>query len=180
MRMITQRDYREILGITQEEAALLLKTTKSQIALFELGLRLLPAAKMLKLVLMHNHVQKKQEEKAALTNDKTENAKCIAMLEYELESTEIECYKLKRELEKIQTKYQKSVSAGELALYLETELPEDEKPSKDFIQMLHHRAKSGIEKNGMAVQLKCELALKKALQYQKELKRELERFKQSS
>lgn len=177
MHMITQRDYREILGITQEEAALLLKTTKSQIALFELGLRLLPATKMLKLVLMHNHVQKKQEEKAALTNDKTENAKCIEMLEYELESTEIESYKLKRELEKIQAKYQKSVSAGELALYLETELPEDEKPSKDFIQMLHHRAKSGIEKYGKAAQLRCELKLKAQQQQQEVIKKELNRLK---
>ncbi len=75
---------------------------------------------------------------------------------------EIESYKLKRELEKIQTKYQKGVSAGELALYLETELPEDERPSKDFIQMLNQRAKSGVEKYGKAAQLRCELVTKGA------------------
>lgn len=171
------RDFRTSLGLTQEEAAFLLKITKSQLGMYELSLRELPATKMLKLVLMYNHVQKKLQEKVTLPDDKSQNAKCIAILEHEYQGTEIEIHLLKRKLGKIQAKYQKSVSAGELALYLETELQEDERPSKDFIQMLHHRAKSGIEKYGKAAQLKCELALKKAQQYQKELKRELERFK---
>ncbi|KGO87189.1 helix-turn-helix domain-containing protein [Flavobacterium suncheonense] len=175
--MTKQRDYRAILGITQEETAFLLKTTKSQIALFELGLRLLPAVKMFKLVLMYNHVQKKLQEKATLPDDKAQNAKCIALLEHEFRNTEIEIYELNRELEKIQAKYQKSISAGELALYLETELPEDERPSKEFIAMLHYRAKSGIEKYGKAAQLQCELKLKAQQQLQELIKKELERFK---
>ena len=176
--MMKNRDFRTSLGLTQEEAAFLLKITKSQLGMYELSLRDLPATKMLKLVLMHNHVQKKLQEKVTQPDDKSQNAKCIAILEHEYKSTKIEIHLLKREMEKIQTKYQKSVSAGELALYLETELQKDERPSKDFIQMLRHRAKSGIEKYGKAAQLRCELKLKAQQQQQEVIKNELDYYKQ--
>ncbi|ESU18905.1 hypothetical protein FCR2A7T_23110 [Flavobacterium cauense R2A-7] len=178
--MIRNKDFRQTLGITQEEAAFLLKTTKSQIAMFELGLRELPVAKMHKLVTFYNHIQSKQQEKTGSIDDKKENAKCLAVLEQELKNSEIEVVLLNRELEQLKAKYQKSVSVMELVTYLETELPEKEKPSQDFIKVLRNKATRGIEKNGSAVQLKCELAIKTAQHYQKEIKKELERLKQES
>lgn len=175
--MIKNKDFRQTLGITQEEAALLLKTTKSQIAMFELGLRELPVAKLHKLVTLYNHIQSKQQQKTGSTDDKAENAKCFAMLEKELKNSEMEVVLLNRELEQVKAKYQKNVSVLELVNYLESELPEKEKPSQDFIKVLRNKAIRGIEKNGTTVQLKAELTIKTAQQYQKEIKKELERLK---
>lgn len=178
--MIKSRNFRQTLGITQEEAAMFLKTTKSQIAMFELGLRELPSAKMLKLVMLYNHVQGKQQEKTTTIDSKTENKKCIAMLEQELVNSEMKLLLLNREQENLKSKYQKNISTLELVAYLETELSEKEKPSPEFIGSLRRKAIKGIEKNGLPAQLKCELNIKALEQYLKEIKKELDRFKQQS
>ncbi|MGX7666399.1 helix-turn-helix domain-containing protein [Flavobacterium pedocola] len=178
--MVSNRDFRTTLGITQEELAMLLKTTKSQIAMFELGVRDLPAAKMLKLVTLYNHVQSKQQENTTVIHDKAENAKCIPMLERELSNSEMEVYLLNRELEQLKAKYQKSVSVLELAAFLETETSEKDKLSQGLTEVLRIKAKRGIDKYGKTVQLQCELKLKAVQQYQKELKKELERYNEQS
>lgn len=176
--MTKPKYFRQGLGITQEEAAMLLKTTKSQIAMFELSLRELPSDKMLKLVTLYNHVQNKQLQKGTTEDIKAEIAKCIAMLERELKNNEAKIMLFNRELDYLKSKYQKSVSLLELVTYLENELPEKEKPSQEFTGMLRRKALKGIEKNGLSFQLKCEVAIKAAQLYQKELKKELERYKQ--
>lgn len=175
--MIKPNNFRQTLGITQEEAAILLKTTKSQIAMFELGLRELPTAKMLKLVTLYNHVKNKQQDKSNASDLKAETAKSIVMLEQELKENEVKLLLLNRELESYKEKHQKYFSVLELVTYLETELPEKEQPSPEFIAILRRKAIKGIEKNGVHVQLKCELSLKSAQHYHKELKKELERCK---
>lgn len=176
--MIRPNNFRQALGITQEEAAILLKTTKSQIAMFELGLRELPTAKMLKLVTLYNHVKNKQQDATTLTDSKEGNVKSIAMLEQELKNNQAKILLLNRELERLKAKHQKSVAALELVALLETELPKKEQPSPEFIALLRRKALKGIEKNGVSVQLKCELAIKASQLYQKEVKKELDHFKQ--
>ena len=178
--MIKPSNFRQTLGITQEEAAILLKTTKSQIAMFELGLRELPTSKMLKLVTFYKHVIGKQQQTTALTDSKEGNNKCLAMLEQELKNSQVKILLLSRELERLKVKHQKNVAALELVALLETELPKKEQPSPEFIALLRRKALKGIEKNDVSVQLKCEIAIKSWQLYQRELKKELERFTQSS
>ncbi|MCG2611652.1 helix-turn-helix transcriptional regulator [Flavobacterium sp. SM15] len=175
--MLKPNNFRQTLGITQEEAAILLKTTKSQIAMFELGLRELPTAKMLKLVTLYNHVKNKQQDKSTVIDLKAETAKSILVVEQELKENELKLLLLNRELESYKAKYQKYSSTLELVAYLENEHPEKEQTSPDFTGILRRKAIKGMEKNGLSVQLKCELALKAAQHYHKELKKELERYK---
>lgn len=53
---------RDLLGITQQDMALLLRVSRSQLSLFELGKRSLPADAMIKLSAILSHIKKATSE----------------------------------------------------------------------------------------------------------------------
>lgn len=62
---------RELLGITQEDMALLLKVSRSQLSLFELGKRSLPATAMIKLAEILSHIKKRSLETSEFSYENT-------------------------------------------------------------------------------------------------------------
>ena len=72
--------YRELLGITQEDLALLLQASRSQLSLFEIGKRDLPLAAKSKLAEMLSYSQnsfKKKKTTVATTIQENEKEKII-------------------------------------------------------------------------------------------------------
>ena len=72
--------YRELLGITQEDLALLLQVSRSQFAMFELGKRSLPVQAMEKLATMLTHSQKKSTKSEVKKNNAVEEQNLLKKL----------------------------------------------------------------------------------------------------
>lgn len=176
--MFKSKNLREALGLTQEETAMLLRIAKSHLAMFEIGQRGLPTKAMLKLVTMYDYLQKNQQAKLSYTDLESENAKIVQHLEKELIYNRYKQALIERKLTRLHSEYQKCLSVLQLAEYLKTQLPEDEKPGKEFIEMIHRKGLNGIKKNGPAEQKKTELKLNALQKYQKELENELKQHKQ--
>lgn len=174
--MIAPHHFREALGLTQEETAMLLRIPLSQLAMFEIGQRDLPTDAKLKLANMYHHVQNKQKEIAQLPALKVEEAKMIKIVEEELLVNQHEQVLIERKINTLKSKYQKSVSILQLVEYLETQLPKQEQYEKEFTAILRRKALKGIEKNGLPIQTPLNLKLTGLQLHQKELQRELNKI----
>lgn len=175
--MIKANNFREALGLTQEETAMVLRISMSQLSMFEIGQRDLPIEAKLKLVSMYNYVQSKQQEKLEHPVSIAEKNKIIALLKQELLKSQIQQIVLERKIKGCTNKYQKSISALQLCEYLQTKLPEEGKYQNDLVEMIRNKALKGIEKNGFSEQTKLNLNLKALQLHQKELQMELNKYK---
>ena len=168
--------FREALGLTQEEAAQLLKIPKSLLGMFEIGQRDLASPIKLQLVTLYNLVQK-QESKAS-NSDKKEKDSPELTLELKKELLEMQYNQqvLERKLELFQSKYQKSEKLLQFVHVLETEVKKQERPSQDYIEVLKIKAEKEVIKYGTLAQTKLELKIRSIKSYQKELKVEVKKY----
>lgn len=173
--MIKAHHFREALGLTQEETATLLKIRLSQLSMFEIGQRDLPANVTLQLVQMYNHVQDKQQEKlehVVIRDDETKIAEIIAK---ELLDNRHAQMQLERKIKEMENKYRKSVSALHLAEYLESQPANQEIFDTGLIDLIRRKAIIGIEKYGLPTQVKYTLRLNALQHHQAALEKERNR-----
>jgi transcriptional regulator with XRE-family HTH domain len=174
--METKDSIRKVLGVTQEEVAMLLRVTKSQLAMYETGQRDLPIKAKLKLVAMWQYVHNKQEIPLPLPDTKVIQAK-ITKIEKQLAINEHKQILLERKLDRHKSRYEKSLSTLKLVEFIETQLPEEEKPDKELVALIYQKALQGIEKNGLSVQKKCAIEKNRLQQYQKELRTDADQYR---
>lgn len=174
--METKDSIRKVLGVTQEEVAMLLRITKSQLGMYETGQRDLPIKAKLKLVAMWQYVHNKQEIQLPPPDIKVIHAKIIK-IEQQLVINEHKQLLLERKINRYKSRYEKSLSTLKLVEFIETQLPEDEKPSKELVSLIYQKALSGIEKNGLSVQKKCTIEKNRLQQHQKELRKDADQYK---
>lgn len=175
--MIEGHHFRETLGLTQEEAAMLLKIGISQLAMYEVGQRELPTIPRTKLLTMYDYVQNKLQQKSVHPDLKAEHAETTEMLEKELKENQFQQLALERKLNNLKSKYQKNRATLQLAEYLETQVPNQDANEKELAEMFRIKAIKGIEKNGLLVQTKLNVKLNTLQWHQKELLKELEKYK---
>ena len=169
--------YREALGLTQEEAAQLLKIPKSMLGMFEIGQRDLPAAIKLQLLTLYNLVQN-EEQLNDINRDKKSNADEFFSLEIKKELLEYQ-YKqqfLERKLEQLKVRFQKSEKQIKLVHILETQVRAEDRPSQDYIDVLKSKAEKERKKNSILEQKKLELKIKGLISFQKELEKEVKKY----
>ncbi len=167
--------YREALGLTQDEAAQLLKIPKSLLGMFEIGQRDLPSPIKLQLVTLYNLVQKQ----VTVSNPKKkENTVQELILEINkaLLETQYKQQLLERKLTLFQSKFQKSERLLQFVHVLENELKKEAKPSQDFITVLQLKADKEVAKYGPLSQIKLELKIKALKAYQKAIEAALNHF----
>ncbi|TGD59657.1 helix-turn-helix domain-containing protein [Flavobacterium humi] len=169
--MIKSHLFREALGLTQEETAMLLKITISQLAMFEIGQRDLPVNAKLQLIKMHNHVIAKQQEKMQHPIVRNDAAKIKEIIAKELLDNQYAQLVLERKIKEAKHKYNKSISALQLAEYLDSLPAEGEIPDKGLTEIIHDKAIRGIEKYGLPVQMKYSIKLQALQNHQKELEK---------
>ncbi|AWM14123.1 hypothetical protein DI487_09860 [Flavobacterium sediminis] len=171
------RQFREALGLTQEEAAQLLKIPKSRIGMFEIGQRELPVKAKLRLVTLYHDLQKQEALLQSATNETFEKEAYVAFLELELLENQFNRQVLERKLEQSKEKYQKSLKLSRLTTLLEQDTKETEKPSPAFMEFLKRKARNGMQKHGLPEQAKLALKLKSYHSFQQELEKELKQYR---
>ena len=166
--MKSASQYREALGLTQEEAALLLKIPKSMLGMFEIGQRDLPAAVKLQLITLSNSIQELQKEPDS-SSKKEKKDEALRYYQKEIIENQYRLRVLERKLEQAKAKYQKYYKQKLLVTILENQEKEKQLSSKDMINVLKKRAEKNLEKYSLLEQIKIELRIKGHQLFLKEL-----------
>lgn len=104
--------FRSMLGLTQEDAAIILKVSRSQLSLYELDQKNIPvrAMKMLREGCQYAETaEKKVKEKMPFFKEQEESMKVF--LKNEIRENEFEQIKIRRQIERITEKYTSVVMA---------------------------------------------------------------------
>lgn len=158
---------RSLLGITQEEAAQLLQTTRSQLSLYELGKRELPTKAWVKLTTLWLHVEEANKmPKEAMPYFKEQQIKWQEQLQKEISENQFQQMILQRKIQKIEGKFKKNCGALQVVAYLETQTEDQTPAEKELLRFIAKNAQKGMERNGWHV-LKCRLALQALEEHEK-------------
>lgn len=163
--MEKDKKIRELLGLRQEDMALLLRVTRSQWAMYEIGKRDLPLVAQLKLAEILAFIQEPKndavdnfvdlESEGVKTKKVFENLKLINKHRQIL--TE---YKLKA----IEKKYEAGITALRFIHFLETKDQQIVPEQEMVLTVLKVKAEEAIRKNALHLQAKYRFKLKSLLQ----------------
>lgn len=148
---------RELLGITQEQLALLLNVSRSQLSLYEIGKRDLPIAAKLKLATIISNVQNasKKATNVSLSYKKIESEKKKIITDFIIVNKHKQSV-----LEKKSVSIEKKKQANTTALYL-THFIKNEPSEKSFLPIVKGiENKAQKNKDDWKLQFNLQLKLK--------------------
>lgn len=143
---------KELLGLTQIDLAILFKTTRSQISLFELGKRDLPINAKILLAEILQFLQKEKDNpeiKVAIQKEETSQTK--KALEAMLKQNKYQQYVLEKKHKAAEKKYCNALTALSLANYLEKNNDENDKLSNGMFQIIRNGALSNLKTTNQAL-----------------------------
>ncbi|CAM3925156.1 MULTISPECIES: helix-turn-helix domain-containing protein [Flavobacterium] len=165
---------RELLGMKQEEIALLLEITRSQWAMYETGKRDLPTAAKLKLAEMLAFVQKKDSYwKKELPIHKEQTLQKKKKLEDLIVINKHHQFITELKLKDIKKKYNVNFNRLKTMRYFEMNPQKLSKKENLLLEVMSNRAKNEIEKKGLLKQLEIEVKLETLQEEEKVLKKKL-------
>ncbi len=152
---------RELLGITQEEMALLLQVSRSQFSLYELGKRDLPVAALLKMAEMLTHVQNtKLETSEPSCNIKTQSQEKKKIMNELLFINKRKQLSLNKNIKAFEKKQKNNEAALKLVDYLKTSTSSEK---KDLLLIKVIETKITLKCNPLEEKLLFENQIKKEL-----------------
>lgn len=176
--MKRNKSFRALLGITQEEAAMFLKVSRSQLSLYELNLRDIPADAVIKLHQawqFADAVQKVPEKD--LPFFKEQQKKRQEILEEEIAMNQLEQMKIQRKLNKILENHQSGINAFYAIKHWKKETKENDLREKELLDIMEGRAWVKIDNNGWHVQEQYQIKLEVLEVYEKLLKERMKNLK---
>ena len=147
----------KLLGIKQEELAMLLKVNKSQLAMYETGKRGLPLTAMQQLAQMLQFIQEESLKLGSAEVLKVQAEQNKKVLEQLVKENQYKQKLLERKLEIAENKYHSNVAAMQLMRFLETDAKKKEVPADGLIKIIGAKAKSELRKNGWGVVAKFQI-----------------------
>jgi transcriptional regulator with XRE-family HTH domain len=151
--MFKKNNIRETLGLTQEELAILLQVSRSQLSLYEIGKRKLPQAATLLLANLLTNAQAKNKAKLNEKQIFAENE--VAYLNELLVKNEYKLTIITKKIEKTKQQQQLKLGASNLIAFFEKE-----NATKKANPILKSIRKKAENKNNMQKQL-IQLQIKK-------------------
>lgn len=156
------KEIRKQLNLSQIDIAIILKTTRSQISLYELGLRDLPTKSN---IILAEILQFLQQEKVNPENNlafqKEETAQSKTALETMLLNNKHQQYLLDRKLKAAEEKRRNAITSLNLADYLEENKDKNDKLRNGMFQIIRNGALSNLKTTNQALltqyQIKKEL-----------------------
>ncbi|QSB29091.1 hypothetical protein [Flavobacterium sp. CLA17] len=150
----------ELLGMQQEEMAMLLRVTRSQWAMYVSGQRGLPPEAQLKLAEMFAFIaQLDKEEKVALPPAKQQGSKKNNFWEGKLIDNQLNQARVAAILKKYKDKYEQAMIAWKLSNFLSTK-EQETKWEQELLQHIKNRAEAVMQKNGLELQEQYEFKLR--------------------
>lgn len=147
----------KLLGLKQEELAMLLKVHKSQLAMFETGKRGLPAAALLVLAPMLEFVQKVKLQSGSAEVLKSQVEQKRKVVTYLLKENKYHQTEISKKLEKLEDKYQVNLSVIQLMRFLEEEAIIKGETPDVLLKLIESRAATDLKKNNWEVIIKYKI-----------------------
>lgn len=166
---------REQLGVTQEELALLLKVTRSQLAMYELGKRDLPvvAKKQLSELLLYV-MEQSATTKVAKRLKKEETLLKKSIVEELLHTNILQQLKVDRALEQLEKKLKEGQASLNLIAFLEKKTAKKEQQTDLVLESIKTKSLKVVDQSNLAVVTKLQIQ-QEVLEAEKKV---LERFLQ--
>lgn len=163
--MEKDKKIRELLGLRQEDMALLLRVTRTQWSMYEIGKRDLPLVAQIKLAELLAFVQ--EPKNATVDNfvdTKSEGAKTKKVFENLKLINKHRQVLTEHKLKAIEKKYEAAVTALQFIHFLETKDQQIVAEQEMLLIVLKTKAEEAIRKNGLHLQAKYRFKLKSLLQ----------------
>ncbi len=155
--MKSNNNFRALLGIKQEDLALLLKVTRSQLSMYELGKRDLPVVAKLQLAEMLQHVQESKTQRVRrLPLEKKqvdEKKRVVAGL---LQINQHHQHTLDKKIKALEKKQETSVAKMSLAGYLEQHYLKKD-IEHHLLKSIGAKAQKDLEEKGWALLLQYQI-----------------------
>lgn len=162
-----------LLGMQQEEMAMLLRVTRTQWSMYVLGERGLPPEAQLKLAEMFAFIaQLDKEQKVDLPPANQPESKKNNFWEGKLIDNQLNRTRIAASLEKCTEKYEQAVVAWQLSNFLSTK-EQETKWVQELLQHIKNRAEAVMQKNGLELQEQYEFKLRLLQQEELLLKEKL-------
>jgi transcriptional regulator with XRE-family HTH domain len=153
-------NFRQLLGMKQEDMAMLLQITISQWAMYATGKRSLPIAAKLKLAEMLKFSS--QNEKKGRNNLEIEKNQNIEIEKHiaqqQILNTELQ-FAINKKLLIVSKKYETALKALNFIEFLETKQKNFGMEYEDLLNVIKQNTETEIEKNSLLVQTKLEMKL---------------------
>ena len=163
--MEKDKKIRELLGMKQDDMAMLLKVTRSQWSMYEIGKRDLPLAAELKLGEMLAFVQQSDTESADIfPHIKMQQAKIEQVYENLKLINAHRQIIVERKLKLIEKKYEVALIALKFIRFLEIKEEQIHKEHDLLLTVLKLKAEAAVQKNGLHIQAKHQHKLQTLLQ----------------
>ena len=154
--MKKENAFRKLLGITQDDMALLLRVSRSQWSMYELGKRDLPAPNMILLAQLLEHLNKTSLSNKALPEPK--NDKNTVMLLEQLQSkNEYQQMLISKKIAAAERKYIKSVRQLQVADFLARRQTNKQEANDAFLKTIAGKASKALEEDGLAILIQYKL-----------------------
>ncbi|MES2864249.1 MAG: helix-turn-helix transcriptional regulator [Bacteroidota bacterium] len=149
---------RNILGITQEDLAVLLKVSRTQLSMYELGKRDLPIAAKIQLVEMFKYIK----EDASKSLNTSTLLKALELqkkktLEQLVKENQFRQLQLEKKITAAEKKYKSNLAALQLMEYLGNKDYKKETFTIGFIKVIEAKAASELNKNGLTLLTKYQI-----------------------
>lgn len=166
---------RKQLGVTQEKLALLLKVTRSQLSMYELGKRDLPVSAKKQLTELLLYVKEQSATKKETTKLMKEEVLLKKSIVEELLHTNVlQQIKVERALERFEKKLQAGQASLNLIDFLEKKTAKKEKQTDLLLESMKTKSFKVVDQSNLAVVTKLQIQ-KEVLEAEKKV---LERFLQ--
>lgn len=138
--------FKKLLGITQEEIAIILDTTRSQWSMYEIGKRNLPLSAALEFTKMLKYIQENSSKEMEIKHSSEEYEKQVYnQLKKEMKNNRYQLEGLNIKIEQAQHFYDEGLAALLVAEYLDTQTENERIASVK--KLIRYKAMSKIQKN---------------------------------
>ena len=150
--MRKRENIRDAFGISQEELAIVLKITRSQLAMFETGKRELPSTAIIQLAEMLRYLQedasKSTETISLLKEQEIQKGKALEEMRKENHFKQLV---LEKKLNALEKKYKANLMAFQLINYFEQQNTENYELGKEMAKIIERKALAELNKNGLVM-----------------------------
>ena len=150
--MKKRENIRNLFGIPQEDLAILLKVTRSQLDMFETGKRELPNAAMSQLFEMLRFAQEDTSKMAnTISLMNTQALQKEKALEEMRKENHFKQFALEKKLNALEKKYNANLMAFQLINYFEQQNTENYELGKEMAKIIERKALAELNKNGLGL-----------------------------
>ena len=147
----------KLLGLKQEELAMLLKVSKGQLAMYETGKRELPVSALLSLVPMFQFLKEERLKSCSAEILKSQAEQQKKVLEHLLRENKYFQTEVSKKLEMAERKYQENLLAIQLMRFLEDEANKKGDSPNGLVKLIEARAATELKKNNWEVVAKLQI-----------------------